>query len=123
MSQKEQATFIGEPQYLIVRKEDDLREKATEALAQLCQIAPALQLFRQCNQPFYRLCEKGITKACARSRRACLVSNPLYQANAFLAKALKKISKDKFAKMIVFLGGKTVSAPTIMWSATSGCFA
>jgi transposase-like protein len=104
MSKKEQATFIWEHQYLIVRKEDDLSEQDREDLTQLFQIAPALKLFRQFNQQFYRLFEKGITKACARSRRARLVSNPLYQANAFLAKALKKISKDKFDKMIVFLG-------------------
>src|SRR5215510_11189631 len=61
MSKKEQATFIWEHQYLIVRKEDDLSEKDREALAQLFQIAPALQLFRQCNQQLYRLFEKGIT--------------------------------------------------------------
>jgi hypothetical protein len=33
-----------------------------------------------------------------------MVNNPLSQANALLAKALKKISKDKFDHMIVFLG-------------------
>src|SRR5215510_11141165 len=31
-------------------------------------------------------------------------TTPLYQANTFLGKALKKIGKDKFDKMIVFLG-------------------
>jgi transposase-like protein len=104
MSKKEQATFIWEHQYLIVRKADDLSEQDQADLALLFQIAPALKLFRQFNQQFYRLFAKGITKPCARARRARLVSNPLYQANAFLAKALKKINKDKFDKMIVFLG-------------------
>lgn len=33
-----------------------------------------------------------------------MVNNPLYQGNDFLARALKKIGKDKFDKMIVFLG-------------------
>ena len=33
-----------------------------------------------------------------------MVNQASYQANAFLAKALKKIGKDKFDKMIVFLG-------------------
>ncbi len=37
-----------------------------------------------------------------------MVDNAAYQANAFLAKALKKISKDKFDKMIVFLGWENV---------------
>jgi transposase-like protein len=104
MSKKEQATFIWEHQYLIVRKEDDLSEQEKTDLALLFQLAPALKLFRHFNQQFYRLFEKGITKQCARSRRTRMVNHPLYQANACLAKALKKISKDKFDKMIVFLG-------------------
>jgi hypothetical protein len=43
-------------------------------------------------------------QAVARSRRTRMVNNPLSQANAFLAKALKKVRTDKFDKMIVFLG-------------------
>jgi hypothetical protein len=104
MSQKEQAPFIWDHQYLIVRKPDDLSEQEKEDLALMFQIAPALKLFRQFNQPFYRLFERGLSKPCARSRRRRLVNQASYQANAFLAKALKKISTDKFANMIVFLG-------------------
>ena len=104
MSKKEQASFIWEHQYLIVRKPDDLSGQDKENLALLFQIAPELKLFRQFNQQFYRLFEKGITKQCARSRRTRIVNQASYQANAFLAKALKKIGKDKFDKMIVFLG-------------------
>jgi hypothetical protein len=66
-------------------------------------MAPALQLFRPCNQQFSRLFAKGMTKPCARSRRTPMVHHPLYQAKAFLAKALKKIGKDKFDQRMVFL--------------------
>ncbi len=104
MSKKEQASFIWEHQYLIVRKPDELSEQDKEDLALMLKIAPELKVFRQFNQQFYRLFEKGITKQCARYRRTRMVNNPLYQANSFLARALKKISKDKFDKMIVFLG-------------------
>jgi hypothetical protein len=104
MSKKEQATFIWDHQHLIVRKPDDLSEQEKQDLALMFKIAPELKLFRQFTQQFYRLFEKGITKQCARSRRTRLVNNPLYQANAFLAKVLRKIGKDKFDKMIVFLG-------------------
>jgi hypothetical protein len=104
MSKKEQATFIWDHQYLIVRKQDDLSEQDTEDLALMLKIAPELKLFRQFNQQFYRLFERGISKPCARSRRRRLVNQASYQANPFLAKALKKISKDKFDNMIVFLG-------------------
>lgn len=104
MSKKEQAAFLWEHQHLIVRKQEALSKQEKQDLALMFQIAPELTLFRQCNQQFYRRFEKGMTKPCARSRRTRMVNHPLYQANAFLAKALKKISKDKFAKMIVFLG-------------------
>jgi hypothetical protein len=104
MSKKEPATFIWEHQELIVRKPDDLSEQDKETLALLFQIAPELKLFRQFHQQFYRLFEKGLTKPWARLRRTRMVNNPLDQANAFLAKALQKIGKDKFDKMIVFLG-------------------
>jgi len=104
MSKKEQATFIWDPQYLIVRTEEDRSAQETQALAFMVQIAPALKLFREFNQPFYRLCARGMTKQCARYRRRCLVNHRQYQANAFLAKALKKLSPDKFDQMIVFLG-------------------
>gem|GEM_PF-1152782 len=104
LSKKEQASFIWEHQYLIVHTQDDLSEQDKADLALLFQMAPDLKLFRQFNQQFYRLFAKGMTKQCARARRTRMVNNPLYQANAFLAKALKKIGKDKFDKMIVFLG-------------------
>ena len=106
MSKKEQATFIWEHQYLIVRKPDDLSEQDQADLALMLKIAPELTLFRQFNPQFDRLFERGISKPCARARRRRLVNHAPYQANAFLAKALKKISKDKFDHMIVFLGGE-----------------
>jgi hypothetical protein len=104
MSKKEQATFVWDHQYLIVRKQEDLSEQDKQDLALMLTIAPDLKLFRQFNQQFYRLFERDISKLCARSRRARLVNHAPYQANAFLAKALKKLSKDKFNHMIVFLG-------------------
>jgi hypothetical protein len=104
MSKQEQAPCIWEPQYLLVRQADDRSEQDKAELAQRFQIAPALKLFRQFNQPFDRLFEKGITKQCARARRARMGSKPLYQTPTFLAKALKKISTDTFDKMIVLLG-------------------
>lgn len=108
MSKKEQATFLWEHQYLIVRKEEEMSEQDKEDLALMVAIAPDLALFRRFNQQFYRLFEKDITKQCARYRRTRMVNNPAYQGNAFLAKALKKLSKEKFEKMIVFLGWENV---------------
>ena len=108
MSKKEQATFIWEHQYLIVRKADELSDQDRDDLALLFTIAPQLELFRRFNEQFYRLFEPGITKQCARYRRTRMVNNADYQANSFLAKALKKVGRDKFEKMIVFLGWTNV---------------
>ena len=108
MTKKEQATFIWEHQYLIVRKEAELSEQDRDDLALMITIAPELTLFRRFNQQFYRLFELGITKQCARYRRTRMVNNSEYQANSFLARALKKVRKNTFEKMIVFLGWENV---------------
>ena len=110
MTKKEQAKFIWEHQYLIVRKEEELTEEDKNDLALMFQIAPDLELFRRFNQQFYRLFERGITPQQARYRRTRMVNNPHYQANEFLARALKKLAKDKFEKMIVFLQWENVDA-------------
>ena len=107
-TKKEEATFIFDNQYLIVRKEEDLTDTEKENLALLFQIAPQLKTFRTFNKQFYLLFEKGITKTLARQRRTRLVNNPAYQDNAFLKKALKKLRKERFEKMITFLGWENV---------------
>ncbi len=45
---------------------------------------------------------------CVSSGHCCMVNNAAYHANEFLAKALKKLNKDKFERMIVFLGWENV---------------
>jgi len=108
MSKKEQATFIWEHQYLIVRKQDELTDEDKTQLALLFQIAPELETFRRFNQQFYALFDKTITPQQARYRRTRMVNNAEYQANPFLSRALKKLAKDKFDKMIVFLSWDNV---------------
>lgn len=108
MTKKAQAAFIWEHQYLIVRKAEDLTDQDKQDLASMFEMAPELKLFRQFNHHFYRLFEKGITKQSARYRRTQMVNNREYQANEFLQKALKKLEKGKFEKMIVFLGWENV---------------
>ncbi len=74
MSKKEQAAFIWEHQYLIVRKQHELSKQDKKDLALMLKIAPELTVFRKFNQQFYRLFEKGISKQCARLRRTRLVT-------------------------------------------------
>lgn len=108
MSRKAQATFLWEHQYLIVRKQEEMTDQDKDDLALMFAIAPQLELFRRFNAQFYRLFEKGISQQMARCRRTRLVNNPEYQANPFLARALKKLSRDRFEKMIVFLSWENV---------------
>ena len=107
-TKKEEATFIFDHHYLIVRKEEDLTDQEKQDLNVMFEIAPELKLFRQFNHQFYRLFQKGISKQTARYRRTKMVNNHDYQANPFLAKALKKLKKERFEKMIVFLGWDNV---------------
>ena len=108
MTKKEQATFIWEHQYLIVRKQDELSDEEKQDLALLFQIAPELEDFRRFNQQFYALFDPSITQQQARYRRTRMVNHPVYQANPFLARALKKLDPEKFEKMIVFLAWENV---------------
>ena len=110
MSKKEQATFLWEHQYLIVRKQEELTGQDKDDLALMFTIAPELELFRRFNQQFYRLFEKGISQQTARVRRTRLVNNAQYQANPFLARALKKLARDRFEKMIAFLRWENVES-------------
>lgn len=108
MTKKEQAIFIWEHQYLIVRKQEELSDEEIADLALLFEMAPELEDFRRFNQQFYALFDKTITQQQARYRRTRLVNNPVYQANPFLARALKKLAQEKFEKMIVFLAWEEV---------------
>jgi len=103
MTKKAQATFIWDHQYLIVRKQEELSDQDKEDLAKMFAISQELVLFRAFNQAFYRLFEKGITRQQARYRRTRMINNLDYQQNEFLNKALKKLNKTAFEKMIVFL--------------------
>ena len=102
-TKKEEAGFLWEHQHLIVRRKDKMTEQDRENLAEMIKIAPEIKLLRRFNEEFYRLFERGITQRQARYRRSRMVNDPEYQANAFLARALKKLRKERFEKMIVFL--------------------
>jgi transposase-like protein len=102
-SRKEQAAFLWEHQHLLVKKTDSFSGDDKENLRKMVSIAPEVKLLRQFNQEFYQLFEKGITKQKARYRRTKLVNRPEYQKNTYLTKAIKKIRKELFEKMIVFM--------------------
>ena len=104
LTRKEQAHFIWQHQHLIVKKAETMSDEDHAALEEMLRIAPALKTIRRFNQAFYRLFERGITKQQARYRRTRMVNHHAYQSNPFLARALKKVRKERFEKIITFLG-------------------
>jgi transposase-like protein len=102
-TKKEAAKFLWEHQHLIVRKADTLTDEEQATLEEMMAIAPEVKILRRFNQDFYALFERGITQRQARYRRTRMVNNPDYQANPFLVRALRKLRKERFEKMIVFL--------------------
>ncbi len=122
MTKKEQAAFIWEHQYLIVKKGANLTDQDKQDLTLLLEIAPQLKLLRLFNHQFYRLFEKGISKQTARLRRTLMVNNLEYQANPVLAKALKKLKKEAFEKMITFLEWDNVDCTNNHVERNNRCF-
>ena len=102
-SRKEQAAFLWEHQHLIVKKASSMTDDEKDSLKKMISIAPEIKVLREFNQAFYRLFEKGIRKQKARYRRTTLVNKPEYQKNPYTKKAIKKIRKELFEKMIVFM--------------------
>jgi transposase-like protein len=103
MSKKEQAAFLWDHQYLIVRKSETLTEEDWEILDQMYQIAPEIRTLRDFTQGFYRIFERGLTPAQAAARRRHFVNRKDFQTNPILLKAIRKIRKERFHKMIGFL--------------------
>jgi hypothetical protein len=102
-TRKEEATFLWENQHLVVRKKESINSEEQDTLREMIQITPEIKVLRQFNQDFYRLFERGITQQQARYRRTRMVNNPAYQNHPFLQRALRKLRKNRFEKMIVFL--------------------
>jgi len=104
MSRKEQARFIWQHQHLIVKKAETMTEDDKATLDQMLRIAPELKTLRRFNQDFYRLFQQELTKQQARYRRTRMANKHSYQSNPFLARALRKLRKERFEKIITFLG-------------------
>lgn len=102
-SKKDQASFLWEHQHLIVKKTTSLSDEDRINLQKMFDISAEIKLLREFNQKFYGLFEQGITKRQARYRRTRIVNNPKYQQNHFLRRAMRKIRKERFEKMIVYM--------------------
>jgi transposase-like protein len=103
MSKKEQAAFLWDHQYLIVRKAESLTQEDKDILEQMYKIAPEVRSLRDFTQGFYRIFERGLTPKQAAARRRHFIARKEFQRYPLLVKAIRKIRKERFKKMIVFL--------------------
>jgi Transposase len=102
-TKKEQAHFIGKHRYLIVTRPEELDGHDRRHLSRMFDSLPALWQLRQFALRVYRLFDPQQSVHQARCRRAALVRDRAYQADADLARALAMLSAAKFEKMIAFL--------------------
>jgi len=101
---KEDAGFIWEHQYLLVKKHCRWTGEDKENFTRMCRIIPALRVLRDLVESFHGLFEHDISQRQARYRRTRLLNKPDFQRLSCFKRIANMIPKEKFEKMIVFLG-------------------
>lgn len=101
---KDDAKFVWEYQYLLVKKRALWSQEDHQAFERLCRLEPSLRTLRLMVKQFHELFERGISKQQARYRRTRLLNNPDFQRLGCFNRIARMISKPLFNKMIVFLG-------------------
>lgn len=107
-SKKEEAKYIYDHQFLLVKKRCHWSKEDRKAFNRLCRIEASLRTLRELVERFHGLFERDISKQQARCRRTRLLNNPAFQRLGCFAKISRIISKELFEKMIVFLGYENV---------------
>lgn len=102
-TKKEQAYFLWKHRHLLVTRPENLSGRQRRWLSQMFGCLPELRTLRQFVLAVYRLFDPKQSPHQARCRRAALVKNAKYRADADLAQALDMLTPDKFEKMIAYL--------------------
>lgn len=100
---KEKSHLIWKNRYLIVTRPENLDGPQRCQLSQMFDYLPELRVLRDFALRIYRLFDPEQSLHQARCRRAALVSDPRFLADAELAKAVAMLSREKFEKMMAFL--------------------
>jgi hypothetical protein len=101
---KEKSSFVFKHRYLILKRRENLSDSEKKDLQQMLQILPELGVLRQFADKLYWLFEPQQSKHQAWCRWHTLQRNSAFSAIPELAKALESLPKEKFAKMIAYLG-------------------
>jgi Transposase len=101
---KEKAAFLYKHRFLIVRRRDQMSRQERIDLNTMLNDLPELRPLRKFVDELQRLFAEDQSEATAWRRHRRLTTNRDFLAVPELATAVKKLSGEKFAKMIAFLG-------------------
>jgi transposase-like protein len=102
-TRKEQAHFVWKNRHLVTTRPDNLDGRQRRRLSRVFEYLPALRRLRAFVLQVYRLFDPEQSPHQAACRRAALVRDAGYQADADLAQALAMLTAEKFAKMAAYL--------------------
>jgi hypothetical protein len=103
LTNKEKSAFVFKHRWLIVKRRDTMSDQERADLATMLSYLPELKTLRDFVDCLGVLFEEGQSEPQAWSRHAALVSNHSFLAVPELAKAIRALAAEKFAKMIAFL--------------------
>jgi transposase-like protein len=100
---KEKSAFIFKHRFLIVRRRDEMSRQERIDLNTMLNDLPELRPLREFVDGLQALFAENQSEPTAWRRHQSLTTNPSFLSIAELAKAVKKLGREKFAKMIAFL--------------------
>lgn len=95
--------FVTEHLYLVVKRRDRFTAEDETDWRRMVGIDPRLETLKRFVDDVHGLFERGITKQAARRRRNRLARNAAYVEIPELKRAIHRLARGKFEKMIVFL--------------------
>jgi transposase-like protein len=102
-SLKDKAHFVFKHRYLLVTRQENLTDAQRKRLRKMWEYLPGLKILRTFVQRLHGLFAMDQSPHQAWCRRAALANNAQFQAVPELAKAVKMLEPERFAKMIAFL--------------------
>jgi transposase-like protein len=101
--QQEQSSFVWEHRYLVVTAPENMEKKDWDDWETMVRYVPGLRELRGFALEVRALLDANISSRQAWSRFRKLQGNPKYQDDADLRRALKKLRREKFGKVIRYL--------------------
>jgi transcription elongation factor Elf1 len=102
-TKKDEAYFIWKQRHLLVTRPEHLDRSQRRLLTRMFTYVPALRDLRAFVLQVYRLFDPQRGVQSISNQWADLVTNPLYEKDPDLSKALNMLKPDKFVKMIAYL--------------------